>query len=329
MKKVVITGLLLISLTALVFSWCTAWRSTLSAAVAINLLVPEGEGRPLLWITGEPKVTEVTVNEYGTGDLKAKLWQPKQRAEVAMVIYTPFVGGGVNDARLINLAETWARAGYVVAVPWRENKDLVVSSEDIEDVAKTVELLQTKVSAVGLFGISYGSGPTIAVAAKDDGNNIPFVVSLNGFYDLNNFVRFITTGQYSYGDIVGQREPHLYTSEILDNTLAAAGSNDLASFMASKSYAEMHRSLSPALWADNLTAEVFIIHSTDDSFIPFTESVRLHDHLRVSGQTTRLVLTDVIEHGTYRPMNMKSIGRYYIPAGYDFFRLIGRLLRTH
>lgn len=325
MKKVFkIVWLLLLVLLVLVVG-----RVWLSWAVTINLLVSEGAWRPLQLVTRQPVVEEVVVNSDSGRRLVVRVYRPSGTTETGLVIYTPFIGGGLDDPRLVNLAETFSRAGLVVAVPWREVDKLVVDGDDIDDVVATVDWLLNEMPQVGIFGISYGTGPVFAAAADERvRDKVRFVVGLNGYYDLGNVVDFINSGRYEYGEVVGQQQPDEYAQEIIDNTLAVYGGS-IDVFLASAEFERLRISLSPAQAVEKLRGEVFIVHSATDTFIPYTESMRLRDALLAEGVPVSFVLTDVIEHGQYRPVNVANAWRYYLPAGRDFANLVSRLLRLY
>jgi hypothetical protein len=315
----------------------------LAAAVTVNLLIPEGAWRPLQLLTRQPTRYDDPIASLSGRQLTIRMYSPAQpvasQTQTGMVIYTPFIGGGLDDPRLVNLAETFARAGFVVAVPWRESEVLTVNRNDKEDVISTILFLQKSVitpenqlvpiERIGLFGISYGNGPVVAaVADKRVRQMVPFIISLNGYYDLTHAIEFIRTGQYSYRDIIESRQSDPYTREVLVNTLAAYQYDDLDSFLVSAEFAELHQTLSPSQLIGQLDTEVFIIHSTDDTYIPYTESLHFRD--AVSGQLpVTFALTDVISHGTYRPFTVANLQRYYLPAVRDFYRLVLQLLLHH
>lgn len=291
-----------------------------ATALAINVLIPKGSWRPLQWATWKPTTQDTELMSESGRILEMRIYRPQdavgrapRRSSAGVIIYTPFIGGGVGDERLVNLAETFARAGFTVATPVPRIKDRAISDRDIADILAATKLLLKEVPAVGLFGISYGNGPVFATAARL-GNQVPFIVSLNGMYDLQHLVDFIETGNFSYQNISGHVDPHPYTKEVLDTTRRSSNSPD-----------QLRQTLSPATYVSTITSEVFIIHSTADQFIPYTESLRLYDALQ-QRTPTHLVLTDVIEHGTYRALSWENTRRSYLPAATGFYLTARRLL---
>ncbi len=297
------------------------WGWVLASLVTLNLLVPEGSWRPLAWVTREPLIEKHEVLSSSGKTLQVDVYQPAgKRVETAMVIYTPLIGGGVEDKRLVNLAETFARAGLLVAVPGREGDPLLISSADTEDIVTTVEWLgnNKEVRSFGLFGISYGSGPTMAAAVDERIEaEVDFVVSLNGYYDLKNVIDFANSGE---------ADLHEYVLEVVQANAEAVGVGPKA-LTASKEFKSLREELSPMSHLGELTGSLFIIHSKADRFIPYTESLQLNEAR--SGGKTDLVLTDVIDHGNYKPMTWNNLWKFYRPAVVDFTRMVKEMLGEH
>ena len=306
----------------------------LSLAMTINLLVPSGAWRPLTLVTSPPTHLDTVVSSNSGRELTVRTYTGHNADRGGLVIYTPFIGGGLDDERLVNLAETFARAGFVVAIPWQSDATLTVNQKDSADVIATILHLQQEagVNRVGIFGISYGSGPAAAAVVDDRvSQDISFLVSLNGFANLDSLVAFVRTGQSEYQDTTIKREPHSYTQELLDNTLAANQATDIEQFLTSDRYRQLRQSLSPALLLGSDIQQtslppVFLIHSTDDAYIPYTETLQLHDRLRTLGRVSLLALTDVVQHGTYRPITFATLRQKYLPTALDFTQLVRSLL---
>ncbi len=326
-----ILGGLLLGALVLILLTIPLW---LSLAITINLLVPSGAWRPLSLVTAKPSHGDTTINSNSGRELIVRIYAGHSADRGGLVIYTPFIGGGLDDERLVNLAETFARAGFVVAIPWHGEATLTVNQKDSEDVVATILHLQqeTGSSRVGIFGISYGSGPAAAAVIDDRvAQDISFLVSLNGFANLDSLVAFVRTGHSEYQGTTINRKPHSYTQELLDNTLAANQETDIEQFLTSSRYRQLHQSLSPAfLLASDIEQTslppVFLIHSTDDAYIPYTETLQLHDRLSTNGRASLLALTDVVQHGTYRQITFTTLRTQYLPTTLDFTRLVRTLL---
>jgi fermentation-respiration switch protein FrsA (DUF1100 family) len=302
-------------------------------ATVMNLLIPAGEWRPLQIFTKTPSKELETIQSASGRTLDVHISTPARKTDAAMIIYTPFIGGGAEDLRLVNLAETFARAGFVVATPFRREEPLIVSTKDTEDIVSTALFLKNEVGLsidrLGFFGISYGNGPAIAASVDPRvKNSAHFVVSFGGFYDLENALHFIRTGEFSYQDLSGKLEPHSYAKEILSRTIAQYHMTE-AEFLKSEALANLIEKLSPSKVVKQITADLFVVHSTDDLYIPYTESMRLYDALRQRPKTTTLLaLTTAFEHGTYKPPTFRNFREHYLPSFTSFYKLVYHLLAT-
>jgi len=191
-----------------------------------------------------------------------------------------------------------------------------------------------------LLGISYGAGPVIIAAADSRiRERVRFVMSMSGYYDFKNSLRFIVTGQYSYKDIQGQSEPLAFTQEILQKSLEHHGINGelFEAFVAapnrfeelfqnSPEIQEFGLQLSPLRVIDDIKARFFIIHSTEDLLIPHTESMRLADALK-DRVPVSFTLLSLLEHGQPKPFTMENITRYYVPSLSDSYVFLYKLLK--
>ena len=303
-------------------------------AAVINLLIPSENWRPLQLFTPAPSKEVKTIRGASGRTLDINIYHPGREANVAMIVYTPLIGAGAEDPRLVNLASTFSRLGLIVAVPFRQEEPRLVSTKDAEDVISTALFLKNEsglpIDRLGFFGISYGSGPTITASVDPQIKNlVSFIVSFGGFYDLEDTLSFIRTGEYAYQDIEGKREPHAYAKEILSNTIAHYEMTE-AELSKSEILANLREKLSPSKVVEQMTADVFVVHSTDDPYIPYTESMRLYDNLRRRpAAITMLALTTAFEHGEYKPYTLKNLRQYYLPSFVDFYKLLYTLLKKH
>ncbi|MCH7828490.1 hypothetical protein IH982_01310 [Patescibacteria group bacterium] len=316
-----------------------------TGALWINMAIPEGDWRPLDLFTPAPVLKKHSIESESLRTLTMHLYLPagKDRAG-AIIIYTPFVGGGIEDARLVNVAKSFSRAGFAVLLSSRTGDELIMSAKDIQDVVSLFLFLEKhpKVNPgrIGLLGISYGAGPVIIAAADlRIRDRVHFVMSMSGYYDFKNSLRFIVTGQYSYKDIRGQSEPLAFTQEILKNSLEHHGINGelFESFISqpnrfeelfqdSPEIQEFGLQLSPLRVIDDIKARFFIIHSTEDLLIPHTESMRLADALQDKVPVS-FALLSLLEHGQPKPFTMKNITRYYVPSLADSYVFLYKLLK--
>lgn len=297
--------------------------------VAINLLIPEGNWRPLEIFTRAPVREEHIIESTSGRTLKIHLYRPKsllQKPPSAIVIYTPFAGDGLDDPRLINILKTFAQAGFITAIPWRAKDALVVSEKDIGDVVSTVNFLKQRqslgISSFGILGISYGTGPAIAAAHEPEIKDlVRFIISFGGYYDLENMLDFIFTGSFEYKDVSGKLEPDPYTYEVFEKTLTRLGLKR-EGLKNSPEFQKTRERISPRHIIGQTRAEYFIMHSTDDTLIPYTESMRLYDALKEKGASVHFALVSAFEHGVYKKLNFENFRRYYLSTFKDFYNFL-------
>ncbi len=334
--------------------------AVMTPVVFLNVMVQTGEWRPLNLVTRRPTVEEHAIESPSGRKLTLRIWIPRPLLGLkpgtrtpAALIYTPFIGGGLEDPRLVNLADAFSRAGIASLTLWDDDDSLVASERDIQDVVAAFQFLAAhpavRREALGLVGISYGNGPVILAAADPAiREDVRFIVSHAGYYNLENVLRFIMTGEYEYGEIRGKAEPNRYGHEILSRTLERLGVDDAAAKAFTESpkdfeknlralpkLRELAQHLSPARVIGELRADrIYLIHATDDTFIPYTESMRLRDAFtrqnfaeqnlggRARLTTVRFQLIDVFEHGTPRKPTLENLRRYWIP---NFAKAVGFL----
>lgn len=333
-KSFIITGAVVLLLLAISQVPPVALRLK-TVGVSLNLLIPQGAWRPLELLTRAPILEEHQFQSQAGRTITTHVYVPKSRPrapKTAMVIYVPLAGGGLNDPRLVNLAKTFANIGFVTAVPWRQEDQLIIGLKDVDDVVSTALFLinqqELNIDRLGLFGISYGAGPVIAAATDQRlRDKLHFIVSFNGYYDLLHMLDFILTGRYSYKNIEGVLEPDPYTREILNAALAYYNTDE-ETLRAGAEFETLRKVISPSHTVHQIETDFFIAHSTDDRVIPYTESMRLRDAL-ISRVPVTFNLTTVFEHGTYKSLTLQNIRRHYLPSISVFYNFIFTLLAKH
>lgn len=164
----------------------------------------------LLWqISSSPEIREVTF-PGPRGIVKADLYLPQPIIKRAgILINHGVIDTGKDDPRLRRFAEILCRAGFVVLIPdFQGMRSFRISPTDIEEIQNAFEHFSQMENYVlkescGLFGFSYGAGPTIIAACQQKiRDKVRFVVSFGGYYDLKNVLSYIGTGYFEFG---GQR----------------------------------------------------------------------------------------------------------------------------
>ncbi|MFZ5790470.1 MAG: RNA methyltransferase [Pseudomonadota bacterium] len=131
------------------------------------------------------------------------LYRPLQPVGAPLVLVPGLSPDGKDDARLVALAETLARARFLVLVPDLEAaRQLKISLDDARTIGDAAIHLARLTRAdgfagVGIAAISYAVGPAM-IAALDPrvSPHVSFVLGLGGYYDSEHMMTFLTTGFY-------------------------------------------------------------------------------------------------------------------------------------
>ncbi len=127
----------------------------------------------------------------------------------ALVLVPGFTPSGKNDRRLVALARSFARTGFLVLVPdLRGSRETRVRLGDARRIADAVVHLSARPELesltvdeakpeVGVVAISYAVGLAVLATTESDAKaRTGFLVGLGGYYDTTEVVRFTTTGAY-------------------------------------------------------------------------------------------------------------------------------------
>jgi pimeloyl-ACP methyl ester carboxylesterase len=134
-----------------------------------------------------------------TGDV----YQSPEGVRAGIVLVPGVFPAGKDDARLVALATTLARLQFGVLVPDMKGlRHYQVRAHDVREIADAFRYLLSRPELVpegraGIAGFSYGGGPTLLAALEPDvREQVRFIASLGGYYDLRNIVTYFTTGYY-------------------------------------------------------------------------------------------------------------------------------------
>lgn len=199
---VIVGALLALSLILTIYSpWLLAW------AMVHDLLRPAS--RPWSSLVGWESEASLITFTPPAGPIRALLVTPRRDRPVAgVVLVHGMIATGEEDWRLRRLAETLAAGGFSVlapAVPGLKRGAIVEG--DIDVVASTLDHLRTKVegvdpSRVGVVGISVGSGPALAAAARKP-KEVAFAGAFGGYFDLAVVLKgLIKAGRSLEADLV-------------------------------------------------------------------------------------------------------------------------------
>jgi pimeloyl-ACP methyl ester carboxylesterase len=274
--------------------------------------------KPWLSATTDPPARELW--RLPSGDA-ADLWRsPDDPPHRGLVLVHGLTPEGKEDPRLVWAAGLLARAGFAVVVPeLPAMRDARLRPGDARVVTAAITRLaaapQVRRGGLVVVGVSVGAAPALAAAsAPNTAREVRLVVSLGGYADARELIRYFTTGRYAFGEISGRvgvdpalaqaflganldlvRDPadrHAVRSALAGHPLpptAGPEARAVLAILANRSpdrvdalLAALPRetqrlldALSPRRYVTRLQARLLIIHGRDDPAIPFTESLRL------------------------------------------------------
>jgi len=224
-KTILIFFLLILGLLV-AFSASALPRAFWSTLFLSELLNFESKGWLGKW-TPPPIIKEVSYNGP-KGPVTADLYLPEAgRQYPGILLNHGVVDTGKNDPRLRRFAEILCRSGFVVFVPdFKEMRSFRVAPSDIDEVQVAFENLVSLRNYIlpgscGLFGFSYGSGPTMIAASRPIiREKVRFIVSFGGYYNLRNVLSCIATGNFEFEGRRYFRKPQEYGKWVfLENNL--------------------------------------------------------------------------------------------------------------
>lgn len=190
-----------------------AFWSTLFLSELMNF---ESQGWMGRWAS-PPKIKEVSYNGP-KGPVKTDLYLPQSETKrPGILLNHGVIDTGKDDPRLRRFAEILCRSGFVVFVPdFKGMRSFHMAPSDIDEVQAAFENLISLEKYIlpescGLFGFSYGAGPTMIAASRPRiRDRVRFVVSFGGYYDLKNVLSYIATGNFEFKGKRYFRKPQEY-----------------------------------------------------------------------------------------------------------------------
>lgn len=141
----------------------------------------------------------VIEGRYHRGDL----YLSPQGGRAGLVLVPGLVAAGKDDSRVIALATTLARLHFAVLVPDLEGlRRYCTRASDVREVADAFRYLLSQPGMVpggqvGIAGFSYGAGPVLLAGLEPDiREQVRFIATFGGYYDLTDLVTYFTTGYY-------------------------------------------------------------------------------------------------------------------------------------
>lgn len=147
--------------------------------------------------------TSVDREERSLSGMRAYVYWPRGRVRGVYVLAPGLHFLGPDDPRLDRFCRILAASGTIVLAPFLPTHTaLRVSARTTDDLAiafEAGEALAAGLPKPALFSISFGSQPTIALAAREEfRDRIGAIVLFGGFADFSASVRFCLTGHAEY-----------------------------------------------------------------------------------------------------------------------------------
>ncbi|NNC67983.1 MAG: alpha/beta hydrolase [Gammaproteobacteria bacterium] len=151
-----------------------------------------------------PKPKQISINyEIKSNQYQADLYIPQESALASIVLIPGVAAQGKEDLRLVAFATTLARSRFMVLVPEISNlRELKIRAEDSRTIidAFTYLISRPDIPVQGQAGIgafSYAVGPAVLAALDPDvREKIDFILSVGGYYDVEQVITFFTTGYF-------------------------------------------------------------------------------------------------------------------------------------
>lgn len=178
-----------------------------------------------------PAPTRADVALPGTA---ADLYRPGTPARARIVLVPGLSEAGRRDARLVPLAESLARVGFLVLVPdLPAARRLSADAADADAVAAAVRALPETPGPAGIAAISYAAGPALLAALRPGvASRLDFIATLGAYHDTTAMLTFLVTGAYrAPGETewrFGRPRPEALWLFVLANAAALADARDVA-----------------------------------------------------------------------------------------------------
>lgn len=187
-------------------------------------------------VTAEPVFAVPT----RAGDVPARFYRPDGGARRTVLLMPGVHRDGIDEARLIGLAEDLAATGFgvlTIAAPDLQRFKITPAVTDVIEDAVTWASQQPQYAPdgkVGLLGISFSGGLSIVAAGRDAiRDRVAFVLSFGGHGDLARVMHYLCSGEV-LGDLerakqssavggaahVGVHPPHDYGVAVVLLSLA-------------------------------------------------------------------------------------------------------------
>lgn len=236
--------------------------------------------KPLNWLTPQPKHEIINFVNNGGEKVVADIFYPSTRFSRSGQIPAVIIAMGVKTSDkdrpiILGFAKTLARLEYVVMWPRLEELDRGISKmERPQTFISAVQYL--KINKISFVGFSVGS--SIALVAAEDpqiNKDVNTFVFFGGYYDAFDYIDSL------------QGKTSWQPDEGATNHLKEISKTEMVDL----------NKINPAKDIGNFQAKMLILHEKSDSYVPYSESIKLKDALEKEGRgPLAFHLANLFEH---------------------------------
>ena len=224
----IVLCLVIISLVSLTPQGRSAFKAALFVSQVLEVPI-----KPQKWFVSDPIIEEVHYTPphgQGIADIY-RINDDHKRA--GLLLFLGVNPAGRNDARVRNLGNALARAGFVVMVPWSESMiEKRIDIREIDNLISAFQYLQGQefidADRVGMAGFCVGAS-MLAVAASHPSINrqVNFLNFFGGYYDAQDLLKQISARTSFYNSNIRLWEPNSLTMEVFTNQLIQSLENPM------------------------------------------------------------------------------------------------------
>ena len=302
-KRIILFAVLGILIIFLIFL-----RPTVSAAKVLLLAseeFPQIPIKPLGVLTKQPEKESVVIT-YQDKKILGDLFVPKSTQKKPAIIVAMGVKTSDKDKpTLLGFCESLARLGYVVLWPRLENLEKDITKfEDPQTFIDAFGFLEKQdyvdKSRISFVGFSVGSSLALVAAENETINdNVQSVVFFGGYYNILDYLS--TLSRKTIG-LDSQTIKWLPAESAIDHAQKILEKEGLTLDLFDKkipidsSLTKRLSRFSPDENIDFLKAKIFILHEKSDTFVPYTESIKLKQALEQKGESLVYHQANLFDH---------------------------------
>jgi hypothetical protein len=285
-------SLAVVALVSVLALWHPA-RVAVQTLVLLPALFPSAPVDPLALVTASPTQQHLTYS-YSAGSIETDIFSPAAGGSHPAMMLLLGAGDLPRSDLAVHFAQELARLGIVTMIP--ESSGMLaehLTFDEVDAIRASLGVLdaQSDVDAqrVGIVGLSASGGLSIvAVAQPEMRDRVRFVNSFGSYDDAISLLVDVASHSFVLDGVEHDWQPEARTVEVVGNALDDAGVDPLvrAELLGETSRARALElvgtfssevrgrlaNVSPSNVLSEVHAHLYLMHDTDDTFIPFAES---------------------------------------------------------